>query len=74
MILIEQVHGQSLHTKALIENAYKTRKDALPLTQAEKGVVSGLTDGEAKRFIMERYGISASDAFHVIELYGADHL
>lgn len=74
LILIEQVQGQSLHTKSLIENAYKTKKDALPLTQAEKETVSNLTDGEAKRFIMEKYNISSADAFRVIELYSADHL
>lgn len=74
IILIEQVQGQSLHTKSLIENAYKIRKDAQPLTQAEKETVSGLTDWEAKRFIMEKYSISSDDAFRVIELYSSDHL
>lgn len=74
IILIEQVQGQSLHTKSLIENAYKTRKDALPLTQAEKETVSNFTDWEAKRFIMEKYNMSSADAFKVIELYSSDHL
>lgn len=74
MILIEQVQGQSLHTKSLIENAYKSRKDALPLTQTEKEIVSNLTDGEAKKFIMEKYNMSPADAFKVIELYSTDHL
>ncbi len=74
IILIEQVQGQSLHTKSLIENAYKSRKDALPLTQTEKETVSTLTDGEAKRYIMEKYNMSSADAFKVIELYSADHL
>ncbi len=74
IILIEQVQGQSLHTKSLIENAHKIRKDAQPLTQAEKETVSGLTDWEAKRFIMEKYSISSDDAFRVIELYSSDHL
>jgi hypothetical protein len=74
IILIEQVQGQSLHTKSLIENAYKSRKDALPLTQTEKETVSILTDGEVKRFIMEKYNMTSAEAFKVIELYSVDYL
>jgi hypothetical protein len=74
LILIEQIQGQSLHTKSLIENAYKTRKGAEPLTQAEKETVSNFTDWEAKRFIMEKYNMSSADAFKVIELYSVDYL
>lgn len=74
IILIEQVQGQSLHTKALIENAYKIRKDAPPLTQEEMALVSTFTDGDAKRFIMQKYNYSADEAFRVIELYSADKL
>ena len=74
IILIEQVQGQSLHTKSLIENAYKSRKDALPLTQTEKETVSTLTDGEVKRFIMEKYNMTSAEAFKVIELYSVDYL
>jgi hypothetical protein len=72
--LIEQVQWQSLHTKSLIDKAYTKRKDAQPLNQTDKEVVSGLTDGEAKKWIMERYSISSDEARSVIDLYSVDHL
>ena len=74
ILLIEQVQWQSFHTKSLIENAYKIRKDAQPLTQVEKDIVSGLTDWDAKWYIMSKYNIPADEAFRVIELYSVDHL
>ena len=56
-VLIEQILWQSLHTKALIDNAYKSIQYAHPLSQIEKEEVYHLSDGDAKRYIMKKYGL-----------------
>lgn len=74
IILIEKIQWQSLHTKALIDNAYNSIQYAHPLSQIEKKEVYKLSDGDVKRYIMKKYGLNHVEIFKVIELYSRDYL